>query len=374
MVFGTATSYWPVTCLLGKDLYATTAGSLMPVSHSCRVHKLGVTLESAPAAGKSRTFTLYKNGASTAVACTISGTDTTGSDNTHYVDLVAGDYICVAASSSGSPSNSCGSFNLALSPVTANEYLVGAASGAASIGSSNVDWGSMNPGAWSSIQDLTLFPYAGTLYNLRARIVTAPGAGTSRTITVQKNGSSPAGTLACTISDAAVTGSDDANSVSVAAGDYVTFHHTYSGAPANAGGIGASMKFVPTTSGMTFVSYTGHGYTPSTSATSYAPVSWCGNQSPGAAITNYRCRTRAMTLKNLYVRLNASPGAGKSYAFTILKNGVATGLSVTIADSATTGNDTDDVSVSDGDILSMEIVPSGTPTARIAHWSVGMTE
>lgn len=69
------------------------------------------------------------------------------------------------------------------------------------------------------------------------------------------------------------------------------------------------------------------------------------------------------TMKNLYVYLSAAPGAGgsgKSYTFTIMKDGVATGLEVTISETATSGSIETDVSFSAGEMISIRAVPSAT--------------
>lgn len=81
----------------------------------------------------------------------------------------------------------------------------------------------------------------------------------------------------------------------------------------------------------------------------------------------------AGTLKNLYVELNDSPGAGKSYTFTVRQNGAdpASGLVVAIADTATSGSDTSNtISVSAGDRICLKCSGSNSPTARYARWSV----
>lgn len=76
------------------------------------------------------------------------------------------------------------------------------------------------------------------------------------------------------------------------------------------------------------------------------------------------------TIKNLMVKLDGSPGAGKSYTFTLMKNGIAQALSVTISDTDTQGADTtNEVAVSAGDLITLRCIPSGTPTARYARYS-----
>lgn len=67
--------------------------------------------------------------------------------------------------------------------------------------------------------------------------------------------------------------------------------------------------------------------------------------------------------KNLKVVLPTAPGSGKSVVFTLRKNGSNTGLTVTISNLATTATDsTNTVSVAPGDMLSLSMVGSGTPT------------
>jgi len=76
-------------------------------------------------------------------------------------------------------------------------------------------------------------------------------------------------------------------------------------------------------------------------------------------------------IKNLRLRLiNAPPGNGKKYTFTLMLNGNPTALTFDIADLATSGsNMVDEVVVTGGDTVSIECVPDGTPTSSNAVWS-----
>ncbi len=77
------------------------------------------------------------------------------------------------------------------------------------------------------------------------------------------------------------------------------------------------------------------------------------------------------TFSNLIVTLNNAPGVGKSWAFTVRKNGSDTSVTCTISDAATTARDTThSFSVAPGDRLALKWVPTGTPTAPS---STGMT-
>ena len=72
----------------------------------------------------------------------------------------------------------------------------------------------------------------------------------------------------------------------------------------------------------------------------------------------------ATTVSKLVVTLGVAPGSGKSWTFTLRKNGADTGLTCTISDTATTASDlVNTVSYAVGDTLTLKIVPSGTPTA-----------
>jgi hypothetical protein len=106
-------------------------------------------------------------------------------------------------------------------------------------------------------------------------------------------------------------------------------------------------------------------------ATSTSAARWC---SPGGAsawsngINNhYMIFPEAGVLSLLRVDQDAAPGAGKSYTYEIIKNGVAQSLSVAIADAAVTGEDTSNtVTIAAGDVIAIRCTPAGTPTAYTA--------
>ena len=74
-------------------------------------------------------------------------------------------------------------------------------------------------------------------------------------------------------------------------------------------------------------------------------------------------------IKGLRVKLDGTPGAGKSYAFTLMVGGSPTALTLTISDAETSGNDANEVTVSAGQTVSLRCIPSGTPTVREATWT-----
>lgn len=95
------------------------------------------------------------------------------------------------------------------------------------------------------------------------------------------------------------------------------------------------------------------------------------NQFCGATATDWSSVSTAGTpisirgtISTLYVIIETAPGVGKSWTYTLYKNTVSTGLTVTIADNNLTGSDlSHTVSVEPGDVLAWAAIPSGTPAA-----------
>lgn len=76
-------------------------------------------------------------------------------------------------------------------------------------------------------------------------------------------------------------------------------------------------------------------------------------------------------LSYLRIKLNNSPGAGKKYTFTLMLNGAPTAMTLVIENLETSGFDIEhEITVTGGDSVSLRSVPSGTPTARKATWSI----
>lgn len=208
-------------------------------------------------------------------------------------------------------------------------------------------------------------PISGTIMLFRVWFATAPGAGKSWTVKIRKNGADSG--ISVTISDAETTGADLVNTVAVSPGDKIDVQVTPSGTP-TASNIAWSCIIDAASKTSCFM---GGDLTPSPSAVRYYAPQGCF--SPNSADTGRRAKvTTPGVIKNLYVQLNAvAPGAGKSYTYTIMKNGVATALQVVISDTNTSGsNTTDSVAVAAGDNISVRITPSGTPAVPWSNWGV----
>lgn len=209
-------------------------------------------------------------------------------------------------------------------------------------------------------RDLTL-TVATTLSTLYVEVGTAPGSGTSYTFTVYKNGTATA--LSATISDTNTSATNTVDSVSFAAGDTVSMAVTPANSPASTANTSWNMR----ASGTGQPIFTGHASTMATSGTFYVtPQST--NSSAATYWANEGDATIIMptagTLSLLGLTLNTTPGVGHGYAMTLIVNGVASALSVSVTDTATTAtNSVDSIAVAAGDTISLRITASGTPAA-----------
>lgn len=205
-------------------------------------------------------------------------------------------------------------------------------------------------------------PVSGILQNLYIdQKATAPGTGKSVTYTVYKNGI--ATSLSCTVSDTNTTASDtNASHVVVyAPGDTLSLQATPNGTPATSDFLFSAEQVQVGQSVLT-----GSADTSSSTASAYASL-----QAGGWITSTPSCGTILPTsgiFKNLQIALSVAPGVGKSYTYTLVKNGVDSSIVVTISDNATTGNDSaHSLAVAAGDELYWRCDPSGTPTNTRPH-------
>ena len=78
--------------------------------------------------------------------------------------------------------------------------------------------------------------------------------------------------------------------------------------------------------------------------------------------------TRAGTLLNMFVMQNGTSTSANNVVYTLLVNGVATALTVTIAGNVATASDTTHaVAVSQGDQLSLQITKAATVSPAVTQ-------
>lgn len=208
----------------------------------------------------------------------------------------------------------------------------------------------------------------GTIDNLYFHLTAAPGAGTSRTITIRKNNTDQA--LTCAVSNTNTTCTDTGNghAFTVAAGDVLSWSSALSGTPSSATG-SLSFTFVPTTPNDTLVM--ARAPTTQTGSTAFASTN---NGQISTWNTTEANRQNVVpdagTISNLYLQVTAAAGAAKSYAYTVDKNTTAQALTTSITGAGsgagiTTANDTThSFTVAKGDLIDYSAAPSGTPAAN----------
>lgn len=343
---------------------ATEANRRSIVSHNLTLSKLYVKLTTAPGVGKSWTYTVYKNGSPTAITLTISDTAVSGADNVNTVDVSAGDTISLEQVPSGTPT-STGPVAWALQQEADDlqDCLFGRAD---NLSNSAARYIPPTYTGWLTAAPLTPMPTAGVFKNLFIALSGSPGAGTSYTFELYKNGS-PTG-VQVVIADSDTTGSNTVNTASFSAGDVVYLVCTPSGTPTVRTATGA-ISFDPTTDGES-VEFARIA-SPSNSSTVYNPPFGASYGVWLASESGRKMQMNGCKIKNLYMSLESAPGASTSLQFSIRKNGASEGPTITISGTDTTGNNNTTVEFAQGDEISMESVPTNTPTVSIVH--TGMT-
>lgn len=336
---------------------------------------LSITADVAPGVGKSRTVTLRKGSAGTALTVTLSGTNTTATSST-TVMLAVGDLLDLSLANSGSPSGTnisvswtfdgtaAGVSSYAISPQTANP---------ATSSTSYVPPFTFTNNHWSSVQLTDPVPTSGTITRYDVTLAAAPGTGKSWQAFFVKNGTVQNGAgvttdTRLTIADTATSGSWT-GSLAVSPSDLLVVGITPTGTP-TAANTSVAVQFTATTDGQSLLCGESDD-SPSTSAVGYqqliptsAHATFAWNTTEANRQVNIGPDT--FTLGNLYVWLRSAPGTSKSYTLDLRQNAAspANAPTVTISGSNLQGNDTTHtLSISAADLLAMRMTPSGTPSA-----------
>jgi hypothetical protein len=336
------------------------------------ISKLRVELDAAPGAGAgdAYVFTLRVNGAGSTLTCTITQPATSGSDLTHEVTVSAGDTVSLECAPSNTPSATPNAqWSMLFEGDNANESLL--------LGRLSLPWDSRYTGlTGSSWSDATenevrqICPTSGTIKNLYiSQNINAGGVGDGYTYTVRKNGANT--TLTCSTTNAETTANDTTHSFTVAAGDVLTIHGQEDGTADNNVTTAFGCTFLADTNGESIIMFTPIDDL-SSSTTEYNRVSgdygvWDTTEA------NLQQLSQECVLKNFYVQLETAPSSGDDYTFTVRVNAASpgSGLVVQISDTDTTGNDTSNtVSVSDGDNLTMMVVPNSNPDVGQVYWGI----
>jgi len=207
-------------------------------------------------------------------------------------------------------------------------------------------------------------PVGGTISKLYVKTTPALTAGSYKIELLVKGTADPYFTA--TVSSGGSTANDTTHSVAITAGDLLEWKITPTSTPDALTALSVSAVFE---SGVARSAplFTGHS---SGTGAYFAP--------PGGitAITGEGFGSGVMAVAGdisfMTVKLTTAPGAGITRTYTLRKNGVDTGLTVGIADSATTGTVSSTVSFVAGDVVTVAVVSTGgTPAAT--HAGVGLT-
>jgi hypothetical protein len=111
------------------------------------------------------------------------------------------------------------------------------------------------------------------------------------------------------------------------------------------------------------------GFNTSASATEYTSLIATGFDQNTTTTNGQATVNRSGTLGAITITLSGTPGAGKSYAFTVMVTPAggaqaASANTCTIADGNTTCTSSSSITLSAGDKINLRIVPTGTPSAR----------
>jgi hypothetical protein len=316
-----------------------------------------IELTVAPGVGRSWRFQLYKNGIASTWDITITGAATSGDSGANQVDVVAGDYISVKCTPSGTPASTYFRFRSTFTGNNAGESLImGGINTNRYVTRYGVMSTAMNVGITAEATCQQLIAAPGKLKNLYVWQHEKSGTGIMTwRHTVRVNGvSSP---VTCDVVAAATTGNSGAAEVEVAAGDYVTLMSEPINSPNTNPYTATGVCFVPDTDGEALIlggssgAFSNANPAMTQLSCGYYSQSW---HDLGAWVWE---RVDAGGYKNLYVKLTVAPGAGKQRVFAIYVNGVQSALKCT-------------VSVNDGDLVELGSVPSGSPAATALYWGV----
>lgn len=215
-----------------------------------------------------------------------------------------------------------------------------------------------------------VIPTAGTFKNLRVVAEAAPGTSNSFTVTFRKSTSPNDHTtladtsLTTTISNSATTNSDTTNTVSVSAGDIVTYSIVQGGTPADTE-LGLAVEFEPTTAGETIFLAVNQA---SGTATRYAPIMSQSMANDQDAIDTTMVMPTTGVFKKLYAYMPTAPTPGQ-WTATLYNDTDAADSSLACA--VTTGNqacndtsNTYTITVA-GSLLAHKMGPASSPGASV---------
>jgi len=204
----------------------TESGSsvIFPTSGTLSNFYLQTYSGGTPGAGKSVTFAIRVNSATSTVTCTMSDSDTTCSDTSNSVSVAKGDRVSIVAAPTGTPTSIIPQGGIRFTPTIPGEsVLLGKA--VSFLSATEIRY--LYPGATTNgqqaVEALTtaVAPVAFTVRDLFVDYVSAQGSGNSRSVVFRQNAATT--TVSATVSGTSQLQATSTDSVGVSIGDRVTF-------------------------------------------------------------------------------------------------------------------------------------------------------
>ena len=329
-------------------------------------------------AGDDLTVSLLVNGLAN-IACTIEGEDVgdqTTCPGATSITVAAWDTVAYKMLAAGTVASVFASYNLTWTPMAAgNARTLPSHTQLLSATDRYMSIYGYIPDEGTPTQARHVLPLAGTIGPMGFELDAVPGAGNSRTFTLQVNGGDTTPSITCTISGAIFrkcnTSAIAAETISAGDTAYIKITTVGAGTPNHE--VMAGTLYTPTADAFPLLWMSDNTQGPT--LTEYAPIA--GANDNWSTIETFRQThiNEAVTLTDAYMVVRTAPGAaasGKARDFTVRDDGAGTALTCQILEDATTCNDTgESVSAGSGGMLAVETVPTDSPT-NTAGFAIGI--
>ena len=346
--------------LQGHTNWTTTvaASVVLHAPYALELSNFRVELQTAPGTGDTRIFTIFHGLVDTGITVTFGATDSgVKSDLSNTYSVPADGAIYMKDTQTGVPSTSGIKWSVMIeSDDDAKTALMGHCMALTSTTVYLSFAGVMlDAGSATENDHEMVVPCDGTIKDFRINLQLAPGSSKSRTFTVRKNGSDSS--LSVDVINLQFQNSDS-GSESVSQGDVLAVKHTAANSP-TVSNAAWSLTFTPDNRG-DFIIGSARAIGHNTLATRFESA-----QAPrrrvlvNANLSEQLCGDFDIT--GLTVDLDTAPGSGNSYTYEPAVDGSATGTALVISDTATSGSQSQSVTVSAGSALAVRVTPASVP-------------
>ena len=330
--------------------------------------RLYIQLSAAPGAGNTITFTFRKKSADTALTVTISGTETSGFNITDEAAVAFGDEVNIKITYTGTPTVSVVEGGVLFEGKHKGGIVMGNVAGYPS-NSLTQYMGIFGYGGsgFDAVGDYNLIAASGKLRKFRVECDRVPGSGRSYEYIIQKNGADT--DLKVTLSTASA-GEELSIAIDVSPGDVIGLKTVPTNTPTRPlNYVRWTIEWYPDTDGESIHSF-GSSALPSNSAVRTQMITGT-NKDWYSTTYLYSVIPYACTFRDLYAKVDTAPGADNSIIFTLRKNEADQVLAATIANTDTTGSDTDnDISCVAGDRVKLKTTPVSSPVTDASRFGV----